>query len=69
VLLGSVNVGPDEDLVELARLKFLINEPFVILAVTQDEGVGYGPLQELGGDVGQVSLFSNLKVDQSIIKF
>jgi hypothetical protein len=54
MLLRGIHVGPDKDLVVLARLELLVDEPFVVETVAQDEGVGDGPLQELGCDVGQV---------------
>ena len=44
MLLRGVDVGPDEDLVELARLQLLVDEALVVEAVAQHEGVGDGPL-------------------------
>ena len=63
MLLRGINVGPDEDLVELARLQLLVDESLVVEAVPEDESVRNGPLQELGGDVRQVGLFSNLLIN------
>jgi hypothetical protein len=69
MLLRGIHVGPDKDLVVLARLELLVDEPFVVETVAQDEGVGNGPLQELGCDVGQVRLFRNLEKLRVLLTF
>ena len=59
MLLRYVDVSSDEDLVVDAWLEFVVDEAFVVLAVSQDEGVGDGPLEELGGNVGVPPLIAD----------
>ena len=61
MLLGRVDVSPDENFVIFTRLKLLVDEPLVVEAVAQDEGVWYRPLQELGRDVRQIRFIGNLE--------
>ena len=60
MFLWRVNVGPYKDFVVLAGLQLLVDKALVVEAVAQDESVGNGPLQELGGNVRQVCLVHNL---------
>ena len=67
MFLRSVHVGPDKYFVVLARLQLFVDEAFIVKTVTQDERVGNGPLQELGGNVGQVCLVHNLGENKHIV--